>query len=127
MTMRLPPLLRAFSLAAIDDVLADIHGTSRLDFTPSHALTRIVDGTVLDVNRSDPWDLVSEGATATDARIDYGRPDFHARSLELLYGGRRWIARSTAAFNFDSLTSWSVMVPWRYDSGWSAAGGCSAT
>ena len=35
MTMRLPPLLRAFSLAAIDDVLADIHGTSALDFTPT--------------------------------------------------------------------------------------------
>ena len=78
--MRLPPLLRAFSLAAIDDVLASIHGTSRLDFTPSHALTRIVGGVVLDVNRADPWDLVSEGATATDARMDYGKPDHHSRS-----------------------------------------------
>ena len=116
MTMRLPPLLRAFSLAAIDDVLAGIHGTSRLDFTPTHALTRIVDGTVLDVNRSDPWDLVSEGATATDARMDYGKPDHHSRSLEHIYGGRRWIAKSTSAFNFDSSESWSVMVPWRYDS-----------
>lgn len=116
MTMRLPPLLRSFSLAAIDDVLADIHGTSRLDFTPSHALTRIVDGVVLDVNRSDPWDLVSEGATATDARMVYGKPDFHSRSLETIYqGAHRWIAKSTAAFNFDSLESWSVMFPWRYD------------
>ena len=115
MTMRLPPLLRAFSLAAIDDVLADIHGTSRLDFTPTHALTRIVDGTVLDVNRSDPWDLVSEGPTATDARMDYGKPDFHARSLETTnLDSRLWRAKTQAAFRFGT-QSWSLLFPWRYD------------
>lgn len=115
MTMRLPPLLRSFSLAAIDDVLADIHGTSRLDFTPTHALTRIVDGTVLDVNRSDPWDLVSEGPTATDARMDYGKPDFHARSLETTnLDSRLWRAKTQAAFRF-AAQSWSLMFPWRYD------------
>lgn len=123
MTMRLPPLMRAFSLAAIDDVLAAIHGTSRLDFTPTHALTRIVDGVVLDVNRSDPWDLVSEGPTATEARAVFGRPDFHSRSLECVYGGARWVAKTTAAFNFDSSVSWSIMIPWRYDSQGTVPGG----
>lgn len=115
MTMRLPPLLRAYSLAAIDDALADIHGTSALDFTPSHALTRIVDGVVLDVNRSDPWDLVSEGATATDARMVYGKPDFHSRSLETTDADTYlWRATSQAAFRF-AAQSWSLMFPWRID------------
>ena len=115
MTMRLPPIMRAFSLAAIDDVLASIHGTSRLDFTPSHALTRIVGGVVLDVNRADPWDLVSEGTTATDARMVYGKPDHHSRSLETIEGGaHRWIARTQAAFRF-STQSWSLMFPYRVD------------
>ena len=115
MTMRLPPLLRAFSLAAIDDVLAGIHGTSRLDFTPTHALTRIVDGVVLDVNRSDPWDLVNEGAASPDERMDYGKPDFHARSLETTnLDSRLWRAKTQAAFRFAS-QSWSLMFPWRYD------------
>ena len=115
MTMRLPPLLRAYSLAAIDDVLADIHGTSALDFTPTHALTRIVDGTVLDVNRSDPWDLVSEGAGATVARTDYGKPDHVHYSLESTFAATTlWRATSQAAFRFAS-QSWSLMFPWRYD------------
>lgn len=115
MTMRLPPLLRAFSAAAIDDVLADIHGTSRLDFTPTHALTRIVDGVVLDVNRSDPWDLVNEGAASPDERLIYGKPDFHSRSLETTnLDYRLWRAKTQSAFRF-AAQSWSLMFPWRYD------------
>ncbi len=121
MTMRLPPLLRSFSLAAIDDVLADIHGTSVLDFTPSHALTRIVDGTVLDVNRSDPWDLVSEGAGATVARTPYGKPDHVHHSLETVnLATRLWRAQYQHAFRF-AAQSWSLMFPWRYDT--EASGG----
>jgi hypothetical protein len=119
--MRLPPLLRAYSLAAIDDVLADIHGTSALDFTPTHALTRIVDGTVLDVNRSDPWDLVSEGAGATVARTPYGKPDHVHHSLETVnLATRLWRAQYQHAFRF-AAQSWSLMFPWRYDT--EASGG----
>jgi hypothetical protein len=119
--MRLPPLLRSFSLAAIDDVLADIHGTSRLDFTPTHALTRVVyDGPhsrVYDANREDPWDLVSEDEAggASLARTNYGRPDHVHHSLETVnLATRLWRAQYQHAFRF-STQSWSLMFPWRYD------------
>lgn len=121
MTMRLPPLLRSFSLAAIDDVLADIHGTSRLDFTPTHALTRVVhDGPhsrVYDANREDPWDLVSEDEAggASLARTNYGRPDHVHHSLETVnLATRLWRAQYQHAFRF-AAQSWSLMFPWRYD------------
>lgn len=121
MTMRLPPLLRAFSLAAIDDVLADIHGTSALDFTPSHALTTIVrDGPhsrVYDANREDPWDLVSEDELggASLARTSYGKPDHVHHSLETTnLATGLWRAQQQSAFRFAS-QSWSLMFPWRYD------------
>mgnify|MGYP007100042048 CR=1 FL=1 len=121
MTMRLPPLLRAFSLAAIDDVLADIHGTSRLDFTPTHALTRVVyDGPhsrVYDANRSDPWDLVSEdeAGDAQLARTPYGKPDHVHHSLETVHlATRLWRAQYQHAFRF-AAQSWSLLFPWRYD------------
>lgn len=121
MTMRLPPLLRAYSLAAIDDVLADIHGTSRLDFTPTHALTRVVyDGPhsrVYDANREDPWDLVSEdeAGDAQLARTPYGKPDHVHHSLETVnLATRLWRAQYQHAFRF-STQSWSLMFPWRYD------------
>jgi len=119
--MRLPPLLRSFSLAAIDDVLADIHGTSRLDFAPTHALTRVVyDGPhsrVYDANREDPWDLVSEDEAggASLARTNYGRPDHVHHSLETVnLATRLWRAQYQHAFRF-STQSWSLMFPWRYD------------
>lgn len=113
----LPPLLRSFSLAEIGRVMQAAAGAgTSIDLTPSHALTSIRGGTVYDLNRSDPWDLISEGPQAVAGRSTIGQAaGFAHTTMETLdLATQLWRAQSLAAFNFGT-QAWAILYPWRYD------------
>ncbi len=110
----LPPYMRARDAAAMNRVLQAADG-SLTDFTPSHMLVTEIAGRVYDVNRSDPWDLISEGPTARRGASSFGASSsFVHQTLEHTEGGRSYRAISSTAFNFGA-GSWSVLFPVRYD------------
>lgn len=122
----LPPYFAARTPAAMHRVLVAADGgrVAGADFTPSHMLVTQSGDTVYDVNRADPWDLVSEGATAYRGRAAYGGASFVAQTLEHAVNGHRYRAKRIEAFNF-AAGSWSVLLPWRYEVG--GGGWCIGT
>lgn len=111
----LPPLMRAFSLAEIGRVIQRA-AASASDYTPTHAIASVRGGRAYDLNRSDPWDLVSEGPRAAAGRSSLGHAaGFVHRTIETIdLATELWRAVSLSAFNF-STEAWSVLYPWRYD------------
>jgi hypothetical protein len=110
-------LLRSFTLAEIGRaVQASAGAGSSVDFTPSHALTSVRGGVAYDLNRSDPWDLISEGPQAAAGRSTIGQASgfVHATIETLDLATQLWRAQSIAAFNF-AADAWSVLYPWRCD------------
>jgi len=119
----LPPLLRSFTLADIGRVIQASAGAgSAVDFTPSHALTRVCGDRIYDVNRDDPWDLVRDGPTATSGQSAIGQAEGFVHQIinTSWHGGDLWRALNLSSFNFGT-EAWSVLYPWRYDS--AASGG----
>ena len=111
----LPPLLRAFTLADLGRVIQRA-AASTADYTPTHAITSVRGGRAYDLNRDDPWDLVSEGPQASAGRSSIGQAGgfVHATIETLDLATQLWRAVSLTAFNF-ATEAWSVMYPWRCD------------
>lgn len=113
----LPPLMRAGSLAEIGAAVQRSAGAgASVDFTPSHAIARVIGDTAYDLNRADPWDLERDGAGATIGRSPIGQAGgFVHQIIDTVWHGRDlWHAKTAAGFNFGT-EAWSVLYAWRYD------------